>query len=256
MSSRSRRHRQQTTRKGRVMRMSEQNTSAMDGIIRRGPVTIILVFSTSCPHCHTYMPIWNKLCKTQGRRANMISMEASTYQQTPLSAKKPVSGVPTVLYVTKQGEIIEIEKPRDTSVMQSVIRNIGSTNVLSPSPGPSVSSSPGPSVSSSPSPSVSSSPGPSPSPSMTPSPSVSSSPSMTVKPPFRAALQKGLSQRNSLKAIPAVGGSRRNHRGGNWNALLAAAQQAAPAAALLGAYAAFPMQRSSGLGAPRTRKRK
>jgi len=69
-----------------------------------------------------------------------------------------------------------------------------------------------------------------------------------MKPPFRAALQKGLSQRNSLKAIPAVGGS--------WNALLTAAQQAAPAAALLGAYAAFPMQRSSGLGAPRTRKRR
>ena len=214
MSSRGRgrSHRKQSTRKGRVMRMSEQNTSAMDGIIRRGPVTIILVFSTSCPHCHTYMPIWNKLCKTQGRRANMISMEASTYQQTPLSAKKPVSGVPTVLFVTKQGEIMEIEKPRDTTVMQSVIRNVGSTNMLSPS--------------------------------MISSPS----PSMSVKPPFRAALQKGISQRNSLKAIPAVGGS--------WNALLAAAQQAAPAATLLGAYAAFPMQRSSGLGAPRTRKRK
>lgn len=218
------------------MRMSGQNTSAMDGIIRRGPVTIILVFSTSCPHCHTYMPIWNKLCKTQGRRANMISMEASTYQQTPLSAKKPVSGVPTVLYVTKQGEIMEIEKPRDTTVMQSVIRNVGSTNVLSPSLSPSPSPSPSVTMSSSPS--------------MTPSPSMtmSSSPSVTVKPPFRAALQKGLSQRNSLKAIPAVGGS--------WNALLAAAQQAAPAAALLGAYAAFPMQRSSGLGAPRTRKRR
>ena len=213
--SRSRRHRKPSTRKGRVMRMSEQNTSAMDGIIRRGPVTIILVFSTSCPHCHTYMPIWNKLCKTQGRRANMISMEASTYQQTPLSTKKPVSGVPTVLYVTKQGEIIEIEKPRDTSVMKSVIRNTGSTNV----------------------------------PTSSPSPSVTSSPSVSSSPPFRAALQNGLlSQRNSLKAIPAVGGS--------WNAILAAAQQAAPAAALLGAYAAFPMQRSSGLGAPRTRKRK
>jgi hypothetical protein len=36
--------------------------------------------------------------------------------------------------------------------------------------------------------------------------------------------------------------------------LLAAAQQAAPAAALLGAYAALPVKRSSGLGPPRRRK--
>jgi hypothetical protein len=53
----------------------------------------------------------------------MISMEASTYQQTPLSEKKAVSGVPTVLYVNKQGEIVEIDKPRDTAIMTEVIRN-------------------------------------------------------------------------------------------------------------------------------------
>ena len=43
-----------------------------------------------------------------------------------------------------------------------------------------------------------------------------------------------------LKPLPATGG----HRGGNWDAVMAAV----PAVALLGAYAAFPMQRSSGLG--------
>jgi hypothetical protein len=51
---------------------------------------------------------------------------------------------------------------------------------------------------------------------------------------------------SNLKPLPAVGGS--------WDALI---NQALPAAALLGAYAAFPMQRSSGLGPTRkTRRRK
>ena len=44
--------------------------------------------------------------------------------------------------------------------------------------------------------------------------------------------------------------------GGNpWSAFLMAAKQAAPAAILLGAYAALP-ERSSGLGRPKTRKYK
>ena len=207
---------------GRVMSMTPSNVGSMQGLIRRGPVTIILVFSTSCPHCHTYMPIWNKLCKTKGRKANMISMEASTYQKTPLSEKKSVSGVPTVLYVNKQGEIVEIDTPRDTEKMTEVVRNSPRpefTKVLSGVSDPKpMSLSPTP---------------------MMPKP-------MTSKP---ASMVPGTELINSpLKPLPATGG--------NWDALMLAAQQAAPAAALLGAYAAFPMQRSSGLGpARRTRRR-
>jgi len=212
---------------GRVMSMTPSNIGSMQGIIRRGPVTIILVFSTTCPHCHTYKPIWDKLCKTKGRKANMISMEASTYQQTPLSEKKAVSGVPTVLYVNKQGEIVEIDKPRDTAIMTEVIRNSSPpafTQVLS---SPSMVPKPSPSMVLKPSPSMI----PAPAKPMMPSPRT-----MTMVP--------GTEIINSpLKPLPATGG--------NWDTLMLAAQQAAPAAALLGAYAAFPMQRSSGLGPTR-----
>jgi hypothetical protein len=90
--------------------------------MRRGPLTIVLVYSTTCPHCHTYMPIWKRLCKTSGRKANMVSMEADTYQQTPMSEKKAVDGVPTVLFVDKQGRISEASTPRDERVMTNVAR--------------------------------------------------------------------------------------------------------------------------------------
>jgi thiol-disulfide isomerase/thioredoxin len=230
----------------------------MDNTIRRGPLTLIFIFTKTCPHCHTYMPIWNKLCKTSGRKANMISMEASTYQQTPMSQKKPVSGVPTVLYVNKQGEIVEIDKPRDTASMKSVVRNVGP---MKPIQAP---------MSLSQSPSI-----PKPSPmkpiqmpmtlSQSPSPmnpiqapmTLSPSPSIPKPSPMNPIQTPSLSQdkrytNSPLKPLPATGG----HRGGNWDAILSAV----PAAALLGAYAAFPMQRSSGLGPAihlrKTRKKK
>ena len=151
-------------------------------------------------------------------------MEASTYQQTPLSEKKSVSGVPTVLYVNKQGEIVEIDTPRDTEKMTEVVRN---------SPRPEFTK-----VEAMPKPMT-----------ISPKPMTISPKPMTISPnPIIPGTEISPSP---LKPLPAFGGS----RGGNWNAIMAAAQQAAPAAALLGAYAAFPMQRSSGLG-PATRKRR
>ena len=247
MSSRMSSQRRRSTRhtrksSGSVVQMTPSNMGSMQGMIRRGPVTIILVFSTSCPHCHTYMPIWNKLCKTKGRKANMISMEASTYQKTPLSEKKSVSGVPTVLYVNKQGEIVEIDTPRDTEKMTEVVRNSPRpefTKVLSgPKPMPMT-----PSPYSNPKPMT-----PSPYSNPNPMPMTLSPKSMSPKPTV-----PGTEIINSpLKPLPATGGS----RGGSWDALMIAAQQAAPAAALLGAYAAFPMQRSSGLGPARKTRRK
>lgn len=226
---------------GRVMRLSsylQKDAAAMDSTIRKGPMTLVFIFTKTCPHCHTYMPIWNKLCKTSGRKANMISMEASTYQQTPMSQQKPVSGVPTVLYVNKQGEIVEIDKPRDTVSMKSVVRNVGPSQIVSSSM-------------------ISSQMNPKP---MTPTLSPMNPKPMNpiqspMKPnpkPMEPIQTPGLSQdkrytNSPLKPLPATGG----HRGGNWDAVLAAV----PAAALLGAYAAFPMQRSSGLGPTRKRRR-
>lgn len=213
----------------------------MNGLIRRGPATIILVFSNTCSYCHTYMPIWKKLCQTQGRKANMISMEASTYKQTPMSEKKPVSGVPTVLYVNKQGEIAEIEEPRNTTTMKSYIRNTppAFTQVKQtlPVPNPPMSVQPSPPVPNQPM-------------SVQPSPPMpmSESPSPTLSGPSTIRTSN-----SPLKPLPATGG---RHKGGNWSAIISAAQQAAPAAALLGAYAAFPMQRSSGLGPARTTRKK
>jgi thiol-disulfide isomerase/thioredoxin len=96
---------------------------SIERAIRRGPMTIVLVYSPTCPHCHTYMPIWDKLSSQKGRKANLVSMEASTYQQTSLSEKKPVQSVPTVLFIDANGKIVEAKTPRNEEVMSTAVEH-------------------------------------------------------------------------------------------------------------------------------------
>ena len=113
------------------MRSSDE-IGNMNSLIQKGPITIILVFSYTCPHCISYMPLWKKLCNTPNRNANMISMEASTYQNTPLAEKKQVTGVPSVLRVDEQGQITEIMDPRNMKTMTDTITESGITERKNP----------------------------------------------------------------------------------------------------------------------------
>jgi len=100
---------------------SDYEIGAMNSLIQKGPMTIMLVYTETCPHCITYMPIWKKLCATPGRNANMVRMEASTYQKTPMFAKKQITGVPTILRVDESGDITEIMEPRNIPKMIETI---------------------------------------------------------------------------------------------------------------------------------------
>jgi hypothetical protein len=199
-------------------------------------VTIMLVFSKTCPHCVTYMPIWDKLCKTEGRKANMVSMESQTYQKTPYASQKPVSGVPTVLYVNKEGEITEAKAPRDTTAMTNAVR-VNSDSDL-------------------PSSVIASTPASTNSKLLTANSNLFKVTEMnrrtsSNKPKPMGPIPGTMSSENPLPPVPAA-----VQRGGNpWAAFLIAARQAAPAAALLGAYAALPA-RSSGLSEPRRTRRR
>jgi hypothetical protein len=278
---------------------SAREIRAMNSMIENGPVTIMLVFSKTCPHCVTYMPIWKKLCKTQGRKANMISMEASTYQNTELAQKKSVSGVPTVLYVNQKGEITEAPTPRDTTAMTNAVRitpesDLPASVVMSANVRRTSSESKPMKLSSSPvvtesnrltskamtiasesQPIRSLTPAPLPPKAMTiasesqPIRSLTPAPlppTSEPKPLTNAVIPGTMTSENPLAPLPAMpvqgggftqtGGKLTQTGGSPWAAFLMAARQAAPAAALLGAYAALPAKRSSGLSAPRRTRRR
>jgi hypothetical protein len=220
---------------------SPAQAAAMETLIQRGPMTIMLVYSTSCPHCHSYMPLWKQLCRQRQRKANMVSMEADVYQQTPMAAKKEVSGVPTVLFVDKQGRITEGEDIRNKRMMTTAVqRGMSEADINS-------------------SPTVASKTLTADSSIFTPSSSSTSSEMSLSEPPTPGSRVRA----NPLHIVPGqtvpspqVGGAMPIQSGGNpWAAFLSAARQAAPAVALLGAYGMLP-SRSSGLGpARRTRRR-
>lgn len=101
---------------------------AVEKMISGGPVTLVLVWSKTCPHCHTYMPLWKELTRTKSKATNMISMEAPVYQASPLSAKKEVSSVPTVLYIDDKGEIQEVEDARNKTLMTNIVKTASPPN--------------------------------------------------------------------------------------------------------------------------------
>ena len=195
--------RRRSSTNGRVLRMSSPHQyRELESLIHRGPTTLILVFSPTCPHCITYKPLWNKLCAQRNRQANLVSMRADTYMQTPMASQKSVEGVPTVLRVDRSGTITEVDDIRNMEKM--------SATVSTPEPERLTST-------------------------------VEEATIKQIVPGTEVA-------ENPLPALPG-------QRGGNpWAAFMMAAQQAAPAAALLGAYAALPRtRRSSGLRATRRR---
>ncbi len=163
----------------------------------------------------------------------MVSMEAGVYEQTPMSAKQPVTGVPTVLFVDKSGRITEGEDIRNKRLMTAAVERGMSEAEINSSPVSKTLTAD--------------------SPIFTPSASASSSSSMSLsEPPTPGSRVRS----NPLHTVPAQTVPSPQVGGSPWAAFLSAARQAGPAVALLGAYGMLP-SRSSGLGpARKTRRRR
>lgn len=213
---------------------------SIERAIRRGPMTIVLVYSPTCPHCHTYMPIWDKLSSQKGRKANLVSMEASTYQKTSLSEKKAIQSVPTVLFIDANGKIVEAKTPRDEKVMSTAVEHgvhEAEASTITESPEAMTSITDSEEV-------MKSQPGSEDLPTGT---RISENPLIPIPgTPIKSSESEKVNQMGGYRQGVQVGGS------SPWSAFMSMAQQAAPAALLLGAYA---LSRSSGLPAT-TRKRR
>jgi len=187
------------------------------------------------------MPIWEKLCKIKDKKAHMVSMEHSVYSETPMAAKKSVSGVPTVLFVDPKGSIHEESNIRDETNMTNAITspnlsNAG-TNTTETSEASEATEDPQELEMLRTS---------------DEEPRGQKAVVNRVATPYPESRVKTTSEENPLAPLPATpihtepmsGGGQRG--GDPWSAFVAVARQAAPAAALLAAYGMLP-KRSSGL---------
>ena len=187
----------------------------------RGP-KLVAVSDDTCPHCVNYKPTWNSFGKMFGRRIHMISMPSTVYNKTPLAEKKNVNSVPTVLLVSPDGTVSEVNDIRNKKAVDEAVSSIDS----------SIESTP---VSTSKSNLI-----PIILPTSSGGPVTSSGGPVTT------------TEQNPLRPLP---GQAVQVGGNPWAAFMAAATQAGPAAALMGAYSLLPNKRSSGLMNPiRSRK--
>jgi hypothetical protein len=219
-----------------VNKPSEYNR--LDQLIRQGPATLILVYSPSCPHCHTYMPLWKELQNTPDKQTNMATMEASVFEETPLSEKISVEGVPSVLYVDTKGAVSEVSDIRNAANMTQILKTGSNQGAIASLDSEDLMDLAASATPSAPSPSA-----PSPSaptvPMVVPGETVMPNPLPVLPGTVSEQLKGGVRRRRQTRR-------HRQHGGNPWAAFLASA---GPAAVLAGAYAALPA-RSSGLPAP------
>jgi thiol-disulfide isomerase/thioredoxin len=216
---------------------------AAEQLLGEGAGSLVLIWSPTCPHCHTYMPIWKELSKMSNKQTNMISIRSDMYSDSSLAEKQPVESVPTVLYVNSEGAIKEVEEARNKTVMANIIKTgtpVASESATESFPVPetpdAVEMPPATASSILPSEDVAS---------VKPATNYTVTVPGTTVEPSKLNILPGQTS-SELPEVPKT-----NQMGGNLNGFL---QAAGPAALLLGAYAAFGRTRSSGLP-PATRRR-
>ena len=132
-----RRHRSSTA--GKILApldvRSNKHLSEFQKRIKKGPLTIIMVWAEWCPHCHTMMPHFDAAAKSQNRSIQAVKVEekmlpaVNQILTTNINkSAKPlnVEGFPSIIVVDKQGnKVTDIEPVRNTKSMTSLMDNAG-----------------------------------------------------------------------------------------------------------------------------------
>ena len=196
------------------------------------------------------------------KQTNMISIRSDVYSESELAKKKSVESVPTVLYVDSQGNIQEIEDARNKARMSNLV-----SSGLSSSPSEKVEMPPAMATSQMMDEGLTS---------VNMNRNMEAVPAPPIQPNMTIQPMKATSPTQMSNIAPTVPGTRTEpsrlnilpgsviasepvpeqpigvQYGGNLSGFV---QAAGPAALLLGAYAAFGRNRSSGLP-PATRRRR
>lgn len=121
---------------------SSSAASAMKRI-SNAPLTLVLIYANWCGHCHSYMPFFDKMARTEGRSANMVKVEDkalanfnATLTKNFLTAKPlEAEGYPTLLAVSKRGEVVSpLPIVREEAPNTKMIRSVGKIAASIPKP--------------------------------------------------------------------------------------------------------------------------
>jgi thiol-disulfide isomerase/thioredoxin len=126
----------------------------MEKRIRKGPVTLVLIYADWCGHCHHLMPHWDQAAQSSRRSAQavkvnekMLSDVNSMVNRSINQRASPINvdAYPTIILVDNQGNpVTNVEAVRDTAALTKVMDQAGSLanqagpeSIAPPSPLPS-----------------------------------------------------------------------------------------------------------------------
>ena len=132
-----RRHRKSTTGKVKVPLdvRSEKDLLPLKRLLQKKPLTIILIYATWCPHCHTMMPHFDAAAKSPKNTVSAVKINETMLGSVNNYLKKNVNkeaepiqpqGYPSIILVNKKAEkVSDLEPVRNTEVMKKVMEQSG-----------------------------------------------------------------------------------------------------------------------------------
>jgi thiol-disulfide isomerase/thioredoxin len=132
-----RRHRRSTSGKVKLPLdvRSDSDLPKFRSLLKDKDLTIIMVYATWCPHCHTMMPHFDAAAKSPNNTVSAVKINETMLDKVNNYIKnnvnrsaKPlnVEGYPSIILVNKNAEkITDIEPVRNTASLTKVMENAG-----------------------------------------------------------------------------------------------------------------------------------
>ena len=136
-----RRHKKSTTGKINVPLdvRTAKDLLPLKKLLQKKPLTIILVYATWCPHCHTMMPHFDEAAKSPKNTVSAVKINETMLDSVNNFVKKNVNrdaepikveGYPSVILVNKKAEkVADLEPVRNTNAMKKVMEESGNLAV-------------------------------------------------------------------------------------------------------------------------------
>ena len=114
---------------------SPTKIAELEKILKKGKITIVLVYADWCGHCQRFKPMMDDLEQCPDRSIQTARIRDDMFPKTSLSSAK-IEGYPTLMLVKKNGEVANfknnqgeitnaIPEHTDMQKMTTLVRNAG-----------------------------------------------------------------------------------------------------------------------------------
>jgi len=133
----SRGHQQSTWGKiSPLLNVSSQGEMAdFTKLIKKGPITIVMVFADWCGHCHRALPIFKSAAKNSGRSVQAVALNETMMNEANSAIQKSVNqnaksinvdAYPTTLIMDQQGNVVtEVTTPTNEQEAVNLFKKTG-----------------------------------------------------------------------------------------------------------------------------------